>query len=106
MHPGDCQSHLPEGVESLRDRGGPDQVRLRAVERFDDTGSTIPQPVPIVREVARRRHHPARFRQVTDGSSGRGYQIHVRYAGHFRHDQNAPGDHQGHIVGPDLIPVS
>ncbi|WP_031162296.1 hypothetical protein [Streptosporangium roseum] len=130
------------------------------VEQFDDTGSTIPQPVPIVREVARRRRHPARFWQVTDGSSGRGYQIHpgehdntadpygvsdlwflrhhpaelydgnpgadnramlnrfvdgedigaanvvVWYAGHFRHDQNAPDDHQGHIVGPDLIPVS
>lgn len=130
------------------------------IEQFNDTGSTVPEGVPIVQEVARKRRAPARFWQVTDKTSGRGYQIHpgehdnttdpygvadlwflrhhpaelydgnigannqamlnrfvngesvsatnvvVWYAGHFRHDQNEPDQHQGHIVGPDLIPVS
>ncbi|GAA5086425.1 hypothetical protein HNP84_003533 [Thermocatellispora tengchongensis] len=129
------------------------------IEQFNDTGSTIPQPVPIVQEVSRKRKAPARYWQITDKASGRGYQIHpgehdnttdpygvsdlwflrhhpaelwdgnpgpnnqarlnrflngesltgtnvvVWYAGHFRHDQNDPEPHQGHIVGPDLIPV-
>ncbi|MGV9771401.1 hypothetical protein [Streptosporangium sp. NPDC003464] len=130
------------------------------IEQFDDTGSVIPEPVPIVQEVMRKRRHPARFWRITDGASGRGYQIHpsehdntadpygvgdlwflrhhpaelydgnpgadnramlnrfvngeslsgvnvvVWYAGHFRHDQNAPEPHQGHVVGPDLVPVT
>ena len=29
----------------------------------------------------------------------------VWYAGHFMHDEHAPSSHQGHIVGPDLIPL-
>ncbi|MEV8631714.1 hypothetical protein AB0395_08660 [Streptosporangium sp. NPDC051023] len=128
------------------------------IEQFDDTPAG-PKPTPIVREVSRKRRKPARFWQVTDKSSGRGHRIvpgehdntadaygiadlwflrHraselydgnpgennqvaldrfvngedvggtnvvVWYAGHFRHDQNAPDHHQGHIVGPDLIPI-
>ncbi|GGT01138.1 hypothetical protein GCM10010156_68920 [Planobispora rosea] len=128
------------------------------IEQFDGTAEA-PVATQIVRETTRRRRPPARFWQVTDKSSGRGYRIvpgphdnttdpygiadlwflrrraselydgnpHddnramlgrfvngesvsgtnvvVWYAGHFRHDQNAPHPHQGHIVGPDLIPV-
>ncbi|MGJ6967222.1 hypothetical protein ACSDR0_35425 [Streptosporangium sp. G11] len=130
------------------------------IEQFDDTGSGVPQAVPIVREVARRRRPPALFWQVTDKTSGRGWRIRpgehdnttdpygvadlwflrhhpaelydgntgpdnramlnrfvngesvsatnvvVWYAGHFRHDQNDPEPHHGHVVGPDLIPVT
>ncbi|MFC7641557.1 hypothetical protein ACFQX6_11560 [Streptosporangium lutulentum] len=129
------------------------------IEQFNDTGSAASEAVPIVQEVARKRRAPARFWQVTDKTSGRGYRIRpgehdnttdpygvadlwflrhrpselydgnvgdnnqamlnrfvngesvsgtnvvVWYAGHFRHDQNEPDTHQGHIVGPDLIPV-
>ncbi|NUS06817.1 MAG: hypothetical protein HOV97_30150 [Nonomuraea sp.] len=46
------------------------------VEQIDDTGSIIPEPVPIIRETTRRRRHPAKYWQVRDKSSGRGYQIH------------------------------
>lgn len=46
------------------------------VEQVDDTGSIIPEPVPIIRETSRRRRHPARYWQVRDKSSGRGFQIH------------------------------
>ncbi|GAA3446991.1 hypothetical protein [Planomonospora venezuelensis] len=128
------------------------------IEQFDGAADA-PVGTPIVRETSRRRRPPARFWQVTDKSSGRGYRIvpggHdnttdpygisdlwflrrraselydgnpdgdnramldrfvngesvsgtnvvVWYAGHFRHDQNAPHPHQGHIVGPDLVPV-
>lgn len=67
------------------------------------------------------RHHPA---EVHDGgsmgaiSSSRthlnrflndedihGANVVVWYAGHFLHDQLAPEPHQGHIVGPELVPV-
>ncbi|GII04877.1 hypothetical protein [Planobispora takensis] len=130
------------------------------IEQLDETGPGTTTATQIVREVARRRRSPARFWQITDKSSGRGYRIvpgeHdntadpygiadlwflrrrgtelydgnpdennramldrfvngesvsgtnvvVWYAGHFRHDQNAPHPHQGHIVGPDLVPVT
>lgn len=129
------------------------------IEQFDDTGSIIPKGVPIVRETSRKRSRSTLFWQVTDKATGRGYRIHpgehdktadaygvadlwflrhhpaelydgnpgpnnqarlnrflngesinganvvVWYAGHFRHDEKAPEPHQGHIVGPDLIPV-
>ncbi|MEV0391277.1 hypothetical protein [Nonomuraea sp. NPDC050643] len=157
----DCERSVPDGIDALADRGGPDQVRLRVhrgttelwnllvvrprasapqnpgmgggvelrqvryrgrlvlrqahvpilnvefaatanpmtclvhrhhaywrldfdiegagndvIEQIDDTGSLIPEPVPIIRETSRRRRHPARYWQVRDKSSGRGYQIH------------------------------
>ncbi|WP_204043421.1 hypothetical protein [Acrocarpospora phusangensis] len=40
-----------------------------------------------------------------DGENIDGANLVVWYAGHFLHDQAAPEPHQGHIVGPDLIPV-
>ncbi|WP_327092657.1 hypothetical protein OIE66_19080 [Nonomuraea sp. NBC_01738] len=45
-------------------------------EQIDDTGSIIPEPVPIIRETSRRRRHPAKYWQVRDKSSGRGWQLH------------------------------
>ncbi|MET8386612.1 hypothetical protein ABZV14_26795 [Streptosporangium canum] len=53
MHPGDCESHLPEGVESLRDRGGPDQVRLRVVDGDTELWNMI-----VVRPRASAPHDP------------------------------------------------
>ncbi|WP_433444667.1 hypothetical protein [Nonomuraea sp. CA-141351] len=46
------------------------------IEQIDDTGSIIPEPVPIIRETSRKRRHPALYWQVRDKASGRGYQIH------------------------------
>ncbi|NRQ40369.1 hypothetical protein HII36_52415 [Nonomuraea sp. NN258] len=46
------------------------------VEQIDESGSLIPEPVTIIRETSRRRRHPAKYWQVRDKSSGRGYQIH------------------------------
>ncbi|GAA3133642.1 hypothetical protein GCM10010466_25300 [Planomonospora alba] len=129
------------------------------IEQFDEVAPGVLKATPILRETSRRRRGTARFWQVTDAASGRGYRIvpggHdntadpygiadlwflrrraselydgnpdgdnramldrfvdgedigrtnvvVWYAGHFRHDQNAPHPHQGHIVGPNLVPV-
>ncbi|MBO3749710.1 hypothetical protein J5X84_26825 [Streptosporangiaceae bacterium NEAU-GS5] len=37
----DCEEHLPEGVGSLRDRGGPDQVRVRVMRGDSEVWSLI-----------------------------------------------------------------
>jgi hypothetical protein len=44
--------------------------------------------------------------QFVNGESIDGTDVVVWYAGHFRHDEHAPTPHQGHIVGPELRPVS
>lgn len=44
--------------------------------------------------------------RFVNGESLSGVNVVVWYAGHFRHDQNAPEPHQGHVVGPDLVPVT
>ncbi|WP_214324969.1 hypothetical protein [Nonomuraea sediminis] len=46
------------------------------VEEIDETGSIIPEPVAIVRETSRRRRPPAKYWQVRDKVTGRGYQLH------------------------------
>jgi hypothetical protein len=44
--------------------------------------------------------------QYVTGESINGTDLVVWYAGHFRHDENAPAPHQGHIVGPELRPLN
>lgn len=43
--------------------------------------------------------------QYLTGESIDGKDVVLWYAGHFRHDAHDPAPHQGHIVGPDLIPL-
>lgn len=133
------------------------------VEQVNDSGGIIPDSVPIKRETARRRRHPAQAWDVLDKDTRHGYRIvpgphdgtadaygvadlwflrhrssevheggfmgnkrdtmaHLNkflndenidganlvvwYAGHFMHDELAPEPHQGHMVGPDLVPLS
>jgi hypothetical protein len=44
--------------------------------------------------------------QYLTGEPINGTDLVVWYAGHFRHDENAPAPHQGHIVGPELRPIN
>lgn len=47
----------------------------------------------------------ARLDQYLTGESIDGTDLVVWYAGHFLHDEHHPAPHQGHVVGPDIIPI-
>jgi hypothetical protein len=69
-------------------RYGPDQ--------YDD-GVSVVGGSPADTQVRLDKH--------LSGQSIDGQDVVVWYAGHFVHDEHAPSSHQGHIVGPDLIPL-
>ena len=48
----------------------------------------------------------AKIDQYVTGESIDGADVVIWYAGHFRHDEQNPQPHQGHIVGPELRPIN
>lgn len=47
-----------------------------------------------------------RLDQYLTGENINGTDLVVWYAGHFIHDEEHPSSHQGHIIGPELRPLS
>ncbi|MFI6317180.1 hypothetical protein ACIBG8_06665 [Nonomuraea sp. NPDC050556] len=53
-----------------------------------------------------RRDTMAHLNKFLNDEDIDGANLVVWYAGHFMHDELAPEPHQGHLVGPDLVPLS
>lgn len=122
---------IPENVPIVRETSRRRKGRARAWDVLDKNTRKGVRIVPGehdgtadafgVADLWILRHHPgelheggsmggkrdtmAHLNRFLNDENVDGANVVVWYAGHFLHDELAPEDHQGHMVGPDLVPL-